>query len=101
MEQHARCGARNDGASHFAVSCSCTLMTRLSALSAQMEEALVGIAGYYGRQKLPPYQYEPKAWSDVRAALLAASDFRRTHGMASDDSDLGNPSQTPSGIAEE
>ncbi|CDQ10502.1 conserved protein of unknown function [Acidithiobacillus ferrivorans] len=101
MDQYARYGTRNDGASHFAVPCPPALLTRLSALSAQMEKALAGIANYYGRQKLAPYQHEPKVWPDVRAALLAASDFRQARGRASDDSDIGNPSQTQSGITAE
>ncbi len=101
MDQHARYAARNDSASHFAVPCPSALLTRLSTLSAQMEKALAGIANYYGRQKLAPYQHEPKAWSDVRAALLAASDFRQAHKIASEASDIRNSPQTQSEITAE
>ncbi|MHB8252025.1 hypothetical protein [Acidithiobacillus sp.] len=101
MEQHARYGTRNDSASPFAVPCPPALLARLPVLFAQMEKALAGIANYYGRQKLAPYQHEPKAWSDVRAALLAASDFRQARKIASEASDIRNPPQTQSGITAE
>ncbi|EGQ61019.1 hypothetical protein GGI1_03983 [Acidithiobacillus sp. GGI-221] len=101
MDQHARYGTRNDGASHFAVPCPPALLARLPALFAQMEKALAGIANYYGRQKLAPYQHEPKAWSDVRAALSAASIFREAHGRMSAASDIHNPPQAQSGITDE
>ncbi len=99
MDQEARCDAKNHSVQSFTGLCSPAVFARWSALSTQMESALAGIANYYGRQKLAPYPHEPKAWSDVRAALLAASDFRQTHGLASGASHRTDPSQTKPGMA--
>lgn len=83
MDQNAENTAPTGCVSPFAITCPPAMATQLRMLCSQMEKALTGIANYYGRQRLAPYQHEPKAWVDVREALQAASEFREKHSGVS------------------
>lgn len=79
MDHIAENSAPTGCASPFAITYPPAMATQLRVLFSQMEKSLAGIENYYGRNRLPPYQHEPKAWVDVREALQAASRFREKH----------------------
>lgn len=97
MDQNAEYSAHAGCAGPFTLPCPPALLAQMPDLFTKMEKALTGIAIYYGRQRLAPYPNEPKAWVDVRAAVLAASYYRQTRKVDSCHTESRDPLRTATG----
>jgi hypothetical protein len=97
MDQNAEYSAHAECAGPFTLPFPPALLAQVPDLLTQMEQALAGIAIYYGRQRLAAYPHEPKAWVDVRAAVLAASNFRQAQKRASCPTESRDPLRTTTG----